>query len=139
MQQKYLYGIIGLLSGILIAILFSTSVVNSNNTNMMSMMGFRANQNMMQGKNEMMGEANRHGMGSSMDEMMESLSGKTGDDFDSAFIDVMIIHHQGAIEMAKEAQTSATHQEIKDLADDIISAQTKEIEMMREWKKQWGY
>lgn len=79
------------------------------------------------------------GMGSSMDEMMESMQGKTSDAFDAAFIEAMIVHHQGAINMAKEAKVSASHEELKRLADEIIAAQTKEIDRMRIWKKQWGY
>lgn len=75
----------------------------------------------------------------SMDDMMVELEGKTGDDFDKAFIEMMIPHHEGAIEMARAAQQSAKHQEIKNMADDIISAQQSEIDMMRGWQRSWGY
>lgn len=75
----------------------------------------------------------------SMDGMVDALEGKTGDDFDKAFLDLMIEHHQGAIEMADEALVSAGHSEIKTLSEDIITAQTKEIEMMKEWQKTWKY
>ena len=74
-----------------------------------------------------------------MSGMVNELEGKTGDNFDKAFIEQMIPHHQGAIEMAKQAKTNAFHQEIKDMADDIISAQTKEINQMRQWQSSWGY
>ena len=57
--------------------------------------------------------------------------------FDKAFIDAMIPHHQSAIDMAKEAQTMATHQEIKDLAGRIIAAQQREIDQMKAWRTQW--
>ena len=79
------------------------------------------------------------GMGMSMDDMMNSMKDKGEDEFDQAFIEAMIPHHQGAIEMAKEAQKKSQHEEIKRMADDIISAQSKEIEMMRQWQKDWGY
>jgi uncharacterized protein (DUF305 family) len=69
-----------------------------------------------------------------MMDMNAELVGKTGADFDKAFIDQMVIHHQGAVEMAELALENAEMQEIKDLAEDIITAQTKEIEMMNEWK-----
>lgn len=75
----------------------------------------------------------------SMDDMMEELEGKTGDDFDKAFIEMMIPHHEGAIEMALAAKQSAGHQEIKDMADDIITAQQSEIDMMKGWQREWGY
>lgn len=75
----------------------------------------------------------------SMDDMSKALEGKTGDDFDKAFIEMMIPHHQGAIDMALLARRNAKHQEIKDLADDILAAQQKEIDMMNGWLESWGY
>jgi uncharacterized protein (DUF305 family) len=74
-----------------------------------------------------------------MTEMSDSLKGKTGDDFDKAFITGMIEHHQGAIDMANLAKANAGHDEIKKMADDIVAAQSKEINMMRTWQKDWGY
>lgn len=75
----------------------------------------------------------------SMDNMMTELEGKTGDAFDQAFIEMMIPHHQGAIDMARIVQKNAKHVEIKGMADDIISAQQGEIDMMKQWQKDWGY
>lgn len=63
----------------------------------------------------------------------------TGDDYDKAFIANMIVHHEGAVDMAKLALTNASRQEIKDMANDIISAQTGEITEMQQWQKQWNY
>jgi len=74
-----------------------------------------------------------------MSQMSEGLKGKTGDDFDQAFISSMIEHHQGAIDMANLAKENAKHDEIKKLADDILSAQSKEINMMKTWQTDWGY
>lgn len=78
-------------------------------------------------------------MDMSMNGMSEALEGKTGDAFDEAFIRMMIPHHQGAIDMAVAAKRSAGHQEIKDMADDIIEAQQREIDMMNGWLQSWGY
>jgi uncharacterized protein (DUF305 family) len=75
----------------------------------------------------------------SMADMSAQLKGKTGDDFDKTFVAEMISHHQGAIDMAKLAQTNAKHAEIKSLAGNIISAQTSEISQMQLWQTQWGY
>jgi uncharacterized protein (DUF305 family) len=75
----------------------------------------------------------------SMNNMVSELSGRTGDDFDKAFLSEMIDHHQGAINMAKLVAAQAKHQEVKDLANGIITAQTSEIAQMKEWQKQWGY
>lgn len=78
-----------------------------------------------------------HNMGSAMDDMMSGLQDKTGDDFDKAFLSEMIMHHQGAVEMAEAALQSAKHQEIKDMARTIISTQTSEINQMQTWGKSW--
>lgn len=75
----------------------------------------------------------------SMADMNEELAGKTGDDFDKAFLEMMIAHHQGAIDMANLAPTRAKHEEIKTLSQAIITAQNKEISDMQQWQMDWGY
>lgn len=134
-NKQMLYGIVGFLTGALLAVFFARNAVNSNSMDMMHMMGMRQTQQMMEERQEMMTE--HEGMG--IDDMVEALRGKSGDEFDEAFINLMIEHHQGAIDMANLAKVNAKHLEIKDLADDIITAQTNEIEMMREWNTTWGY
>lgn len=57
--------------------------------------------------------------------------------FDLLFIDSMIMHHQGAIDMAKAAQQKAEHPELKKMADDIITAQAAEIQQMQAWRTAW--
>jgi uncharacterized protein (DUF305 family) len=64
---------------------------------------------------------------------------KRGEDYDRAFIANMIVHHQGAVDMAELSLTNAKHQELKDMANDIISAQEAEIAQMTAWQKEWGY
>lgn len=56
---------------------------------------------------------------------------------DQQFIDMMVPHHQSAIEMAKLAQTRAERPELKTLAGNIIADQNKEIEQMKQWRKAW--
>ena len=82
---------------------------------------------------------NDGGMAMSMDAMTAALRGKTGDDFDRAFLQMMVPHHQGAIEMAKLADKNAKHAEVKALAKAIIAAQQREIAQMQGWMKAWGY
>ena len=74
-----------------------------------------------------------------MSQMSSHLQNKTGDDFDKAFISSMIEHHEGAIDMAKLADKQAKHAEIKQLASDILDAQSREIDMMQAWQTDWGY
>jgi uncharacterized protein (DUF305 family) len=88
----------------------------------------------MESKNHI--EPNDH-MHSAMEGMVMGLDNLTGAEFDEAFIDQMIIHHYGAIDMAERALKNAERQEIKDLSRAIISAQTQEIEQMKKWRKEW--
>lgn len=92
---------------------------------------------MMMGRGSMDGD--HDAMRMSMDDMSAMLEGKTGDAFDQAFIEGMIPHHQGAIDMAREALKSAKHEEIKAMARAIISAQQQEINQMEQWLEAWGY
>lgn len=78
-----------------------------------------------------------HMMGNGMGMMSMHLEGKTGDNFDKEFLREMIVHHEGAIDMAKLAQKYAKHDEIKNLANNIIASQSKEIEDMKSWYNTW--
>lgn len=87
-----------------------------------------------EGKSEVMDHSKM-----TMDEMTEGLKGLKGDAFDKAFVEMMIVHHQGAVDMAKTIPENAKHAELKKLGVEIIAAQTKEIKMMQQWLKDWGY
>jgi uncharacterized protein (DUF305 family) len=50
----------------------------------------------------------------------------------------MVVHHQGAITMAKLAAAQASTQQVKDLAGRIEAAQGPEIDEMTSWLKAWG-
>jgi uncharacterized protein (DUF305 family) len=76
-------------------------------------------------------------MHTTMDSMTATLSGKTGDVLDKAFLDEMIVHHEGAIEMAALLLAGSKRPELIKLAKDIIAAQTREVQMMKEWRSQW--
>lgn len=119
MKQQLLYGLVGIVIGVAIA----------------QLTGFSASNNPISEKDEIV--QNQMGMGSSMDAMMESFDGKRDDEFDRAFIEAMIVHHEGAIEMAHEALKYGKHEEIRNLANDVISAQTNEINMMKSWREEW--
>lgn len=49
----------------------------------------------------------------------------------------MTAHHQGAIAMAKELLAKGEQPALRQMAEDIISAQTKEIAQMRQWRNDW--
>lgn len=107
MQEKYLYGLIGLLiGGLTIGTLTSDFIAPGR------MMGSNNQPNINQGV------------------MINS-------NIDAHFIEQMIPHHEDAITMAKLAIEKSQHQEIKTLAQNIISSQSSEIEQMKNWYKDW--
>jgi uncharacterized protein (DUF305 family) len=60
-----------------------------------------------------------------------------GNAFDRQFIEMMVPHHESALEMAKIAQERGEHPEIKQMADDIINVQAAEIDQMLNWLEAW--
>lgn len=78
-----------------------------------------------------------YGMHGAMNGMMMGVSGKAGDDLDRAFLEGMIVHHEGAISMSQELLKGTQRPELIKLGNEIITAQTKEIEMMKGWKAEW--
>jgi uncharacterized protein (DUF305 family) len=58
-------------------------------------------------------------------------------DSDRVFIEQMIPHHQDAIDMANLALVRAEHPEIRQLAENVIRDQSREISQMRSWYKEW--
>lgn len=56
---------------------------------------------------------------------------------DRHFIEQMIPHHEGAVDMATLALEKSKRIEIKTLATSIIDSQTKEIDDMQEWYREW--
>ena len=69
--------------------------------------------------------------------LLSACGGNQAAPFDRVFIDMMVPHHQGAVEMAKLAQQRGEHPEIKQLADAIIRGQNEEITKMKDWRKAW--
>jgi uncharacterized protein (DUF305 family) len=71
------------------------------------------------------------GMSHSMD------LGPADADYDLRFIDAMIPHHEGALVMAQDLAQKTKRPELQKLAKDVISAQTKEIAQMKQWRQDW--
>ncbi len=80
---------------------------------------------------------NQNDMHGAMGSMMSGLAGKTGAALERAFLEEMIVHHEGAVEMAQTLLKSTTRPELVKLGNDIVTAQTGEIQMMRGWLDTW--
>jgi LPXTG-motif cell wall-anchored protein len=68
---------------------------------------------------------------------MDELAQKTGQEFEIAYINSIIPHHQGAIMMAQAVQNDAPHQEVRASAAKIIGDQQKEIDELINYLRDW--
>jgi uncharacterized protein (DUF305 family) len=64
------------------------------------------------------------------DQQMSELAGKSGADFDTAWLAMMVEHHTGAIEMAQTELADGRNTDAKQRATEIIGAQQAEITTM---------
>ena len=77
--------------------------------------------------------------------MMQSMSGMMGQmkdmkmtgDFDLDFANMMIMHHQGAIDMSEVEIAKGADAQLKTLAQNIITAQKSEIERLQQFIKSY--
>jgi uncharacterized protein (DUF305 family) len=133
MNKSIIVGVIGLIIGVVSSGSVAAYAVNGNHTGVMKMFAMNT------GESATRLSSNHLGSMMSMNDMTMSLQGKTGDSFDKTFLSEMISHHQGAIAMANLALANAKHQEVKDLAKNIVTAQTGEISQMQMWQAEWAY
>lgn len=110
--------------------------VNTSSSMNKNMMNGMANHNaMVMDANSAMPDAN-HGM-SDMMSRMKSDPNAASAPYDLQFIDTMIAHHEGAVEMAKMIDGKTQRSELKGFAQKIIADQNKEIAHMNEWREKW--
>lgn len=65
-------------------------------------------------------------------EDMDALEGSADADFEQMWLEMMIEHHEGAVEMASAEQESGRFEPAVDLAGQIADSQAEEIATMRE-------
>jgi uncharacterized protein (DUF305 family) len=68
----------------------------------------------------------------------EASQGEAHNDADAQFAQMMIVHHEGAIEMAEVAVERGEQPEVVALGERIAAAQGPEIAQMTGWLEQWG-
>jgi len=66
------------------------------------------------------------------DTQMQQLTDASGAEFDRLFLEMMIMHHQGAIEMANTELAEGSNPEALALAESITTSQTAEITEMQQ-------
>lgn len=65
-------------------------------------------------------------------EDMDALENASDADFQQLWLELMVEHHEGAVEMARDEQESGRFEPAVDLAGQIIESQTDEIATMKE-------
>ena len=73
-----------------------------------------------------------HGDGMMSENDMTALEDASGPEASRLFLEQMIVHHQGAIEMAEMALDAAQNPDVTALATQVIEDQTAEITTMRD-------
>ena len=65
------------------------------------------------------------------EEDMTALDSSSGAEFDRMFLEMMIPHHQGAVDMAETEIADGSNPDAVDMAREIVESQTAEIEEMQ--------
>lgn len=68
-----------------------------------------------------------------MQDMMQQMSGVEAAGVDEAFAKMMIIHHQGAINLANQVMQSGDNNEIKQRAQQLITTKQQEVERLQQF------
>lgn len=69
--------------------------------------------------------------------MMERLASLSGAAFEIEFMEMMIRHHRKAVREGEQCVRKAYHQELIQMCQDIIAAQTAEIQQFEQWLCEW--
>jgi uncharacterized protein (DUF305 family) len=72
------------------------------------------------------------------EEELQDLRCAEDEEFDCLFVEGMIHHHEGAIEMSEDVLEEGQADRVAELAEDVIDVQKAEIEMMEGWRADWG-
>lgn len=67
------------------------------------------------------------------DEDMTELAGISGAEFGKRWLEMMIVHHEGAVEMSQEVLEDGDNPQVAAMAQAIIDGQNKEIELMKSY------
>ena len=71
------------------------------------------------------------------EKMLERLASLSGAEFEIAFMEMMIKHHEKAIKASRHCLDKAWHTELREMCEDIIATQAAEIAQFEAWLCQW--
>jgi uncharacterized protein (DUF305 family) len=63
---------------------------------------------------------------------LDALGAASGSAFDRMFLELMIVHHEGAVKMATDLLATGQNELVEEMATDVIATQTDEIGRMRD-------
>ena len=69
--------------------------------------------------------------------MMDRLAALSGAEFEIAFMEMMITHHEKAIKEGQHCLRKAEHPDLRSLCTNIIATQSAEIDHMQAWLCEW--
>jgi uncharacterized protein (DUF305 family) len=72
------------------------------------------------------------GTGMMTEQQMDDLATASGADFDLMWLDMMIVHHEGAIVMSRQVLETTSDPRVEQMAQAIIDGQTAEIATMQQ-------
>jgi uncharacterized protein (DUF305 family) len=90
---------------------------------------------MLQGMSMDMPGHDMHGATMDMEQDIRDL--ESASDFDRAFLEAMIVHHEMAVEASEIVVAGEVRPEIKALAEGVIADQRAEIQQMEAWLASW--
>ena len=70
----------------------------------------------------------------SIETIMKNMHAKPTGDADKDFVNMMLPHHQGAVDMAQVELQYGKDAMLRELATSIVAAQEKEIAKMKAWQ-----
>lgn len=76
------------------------------------------------------------GMATSYD--MQRLENSEDGEFDMLFSELMIVHHEGGIGMARAVVENGKSEKVREIAQTMIRVQQEEVSKMEEWRTEWS-
>ena len=73
--------------------------------------------------------------GMASEQEMERLENSTGPKFNRLYLELMIEHHVGGVEMAQKEVGNGQSQKLVEMAREMVEIQEKEIETMKNWQR----